>query len=122
MAQSWGAVQPVDAFVATVTDAFLVMPPNDPGARGIEAVRTWFVNTFGAFSITELEFPTTELHLDDDWAVKHYTYEWTLSPDAGGDPVRDRGDGIYVYERQGDGSWKVAYDIWTSSEPLPGSD
>ena len=49
----------VEAFLGTVTDDFLVMPPNDPGARGKEAVRTWFNATFGAFSIAELVFPTT---------------------------------------------------------------
>lgn len=107
----------VEAFVATVTDDVVLMPPNDPGARGTAAVRTWFGNMFGAYTITGLEFPTTELHIDRDWAVKHYTYDWTVSPVAAGEPIRDRGNGLYVYRRQADGSWRVAYDIWTSSQP-----
>jgi ketosteroid isomerase-like protein len=102
-----------------VTDDFALIPPNDPGARGTDGIRTWFAGTFGAFSIAELEFPTTELHIGRDLAVRHYTYDWTLTPDAGGEPIRDLGDGLYVYERQTDGSWLISYDLWTSSEPLP---
>lgn len=109
----------VEAFLTTVTDDFRLMPPNDPGAQGREAVRVWFEATFAAFSIAELEFPTTELHIDRDWALQHYTYDWTLTPDAGGEPIRDLGDGMYVYRRLPDGSWLIAYDLWTSSEPLP---
>ncbi len=94
----------VEAFLATVTDDFGLMPPNDPGARGKPAVRSWFETTFDAFSIERLEFPTTELHIDRDWAFRHYTYDWAPVPDAGGDPIEDRGDGMYVYPRQADGS------------------
>lgn len=112
----------VDAFLATVTDDFVLMPPNDPGASGAENVRAWFEATFSAFDIGELEFPERDLTIDRTLALMHYTYDWTLVPDAGADTIRDRGDGLYVYERQGDGSWLVSHDIWTSSEPLPGSE
>ena len=112
----------VDAFLNTVTDNFVIMPPNDPGARGKEAVRDWFNAIFGVFSIAELVFPTTEVNIDHDWAMRHYTYDWTLEPVAGGDSIRDKGDGLYIYHRGGDGEWRIAYDIWTSSEPLPGSE
>ncbi len=111
----------VEAFLATVTDDFALMPPNNPGARGKEGVRTWFDNFFGAFSIESIEFPTIELVIDRNWAFQHYTYDWTVVPDAGGDSIRDKGDGMYIYHREGDGSWKIAHDIWTSSEPLTGS-
>lgn len=81
-------------------------------------MRAWFNATFSAFRIASLEFPETEVRIDRDWAIRHYTYDWTLEPRAGGESIRDRGNGLYVYHRESDGSWKVAYDIWTSSEPL----
>ena len=112
----------VDAFLNTVTDNFVIMPPNDPGARGKEAVRDWFNAIFGVFSIAELVFPTTEVNIDHDWAMRHYTYDWTLEPVAGGDSIRDKGDGLYIYHRGSDGEWRISHDIWTSSEPLPGSE
>lgn len=112
----------VEAFLDPVTDDFVLMAPNEPGARGKRAVREWFNATFGAFSTAKLVFPTTELNIDHEWAFKHYTYDWTLDPKAGGDQIGDRGDGLYIYRREGDGSWKIAYDIWNSSGPLTGND
>ena len=109
----------VDAFLATVTDDCVLMPPHDRGARGREAVREWATGFFGNFTIQKLEFPSTTLHVDRDWAFKHYTYDWTVVPDASGAQIRDRGNGMYVYQRLSDGSWRVAYDLWTSSEALP---
>jgi ketosteroid isomerase-like protein len=108
----------VDAFMATVTDDCALMPPHDPGARGKEAVRRWAEGFFGHFTIQNLEFPSTTLEVDRDWAFKHYTYDWTVVPDSGGTPIRDRGNGMYVYQRLPDGTWRVAYDLWTSNEPL----
>ena len=70
----------------------------------------------------KLVFPTAELNINHDWAFKHYTFDWTLGPKAGGDQIRDLGNGLYIYHQEGDGSWKIAYDIWNSSEPLTESD
>ncbi len=112
----------VEAFLDTVTDDFVLMPPHEPSARGKVAVRAWFNATFGAYSTVKLEFPTAEITIDHDWAFKHYTFDWTLDPKAGGDQIRDRGNGLYIYHREDDGSWKIAYDIWNSNEPLTGSD
>ena len=110
----------VDAILETVTDDFLIMPPNDLGARGKEAVRQWCNGIFGSFSIAALVSLTTEVNIDHNWAFRHYTYDWALAPRAGGDAIRDRGDGLYIYHRDSDGEWKIPYDIWTSSEPPAG--
>jgi uncharacterized protein (TIGR02246 family) len=108
----------VEAFLATFTDDCALLPPHDRGARGKEAVRQWADGFFNNFTIQSLEFPSTSLEVDRDWAFKHYTYDWTVVPDSGGAAIRDRGNGMYVYRRGADGSWRVAYDLWTSSEPL----
>jgi ketosteroid isomerase-like protein len=102
----------VEAFLDTVTDDF----------GGKDAVRVWFNATFGAYSTVKLVFPTADVTIDRDWAFKQYTFDWTLDPKAGGDQVRDLGSGLYIYHLGDDGSWKVAYDIWNSSEPLTGTD
>ena len=109
----------VNAFMDTVTDDIALMPPHDRGARGKEAVRQWAEGFFKHFTIQNLEFPSTTLEVDRDWAFKHYTYDWTVVPGSGGPPIRDRGNGMYVYQRLPNGSWRVAYDLWTSSEPFP---
>lgn len=109
----------VDAFMATFTEDCALMPPHDPGARGRESVRQWAQAFFNGFTIQNLEFPSTTLEVDRDWAFKHYTYDWTVVSASGGNPIRDRGNGMYIYRRLPDGSWRVAYDLWTSNQPLP---
>ena len=38
---------------------------------------------------------------------------------ATGEPMTDRGAGIHILQRQADGSWKLAVDIWNSDNPPP---
>jgi ketosteroid isomerase-like protein len=43
----------------------------------------------------------------------------TLTPKAGGNTIEDRGNCIWLWRRQGDGSWKVARAMWNSPQPMP---
>lgn len=106
----------IEAFMATVTDAFVLLPPGDPGAAGAEAVREWIGAFFESGTIQELEFTSVDYTVDGDWAVAHYRYDWTIAPTSG-EPVNDVGQGLYVYRRQPDGSWLIAYDVWNSDGP-----
>jgi ketosteroid isomerase-like protein len=55
-----------------------------------------------------------------DWVFERDSYTITLTPKAGGDPIRDVGKYITLYQRQADGGWLMARDIWNSNNPLPG--
>jgi ketosteroid isomerase-like protein len=50
------------------------------------------------------------------------TYELTMN-DASGKPINDRGKYLEVWEKQTDGNWKCAADMWdsdlTASAPAP---
>lgn len=107
----------VDRFMATVTDSFVLMPPNDPGADGAEEVREWSRAFYDNFTIEELEFTSMDYTIHGDWAAIHYRYDWTVVPTGEGQTIEDVGQGLYVYRRQSDGSWKLAYDIWNSDGP-----
>jgi len=54
-----------------------------------------------------------------EWAFERGTYTITLTPKTGGDPIRDVGKYITLYQRQADGSWRMARDIWNSNNPPP---
>jgi len=41
------------------------------------------------------------------------SYELTMN-DVGGKPVNDRGKYLEVWEKQADGNWKCAADMWNS--------
>ena len=108
----------VGAFLATIADDCVIVPPHAKAARGKDAVRQWVQGFFDALTIQSLEFPTTTLEVDGDLAFKHYTFEWTVVPVSGGDAITDRGNGIYAYRRSAGGQWRVSYDLWSSSEPF----
>lgn len=110
----------VEAFMATVTDSFVLLPPDDPGAAGAEAVRDWVGAFFENATIQELEFTSMDFVVDGDWAAAHYRYDWTVAPTGEGEPMSDVGQGVYVYRRQPDGGWLIAYDVWNSDGTGPG--
>ena len=56
-----------------------------------------------------------------EWAFERGTYTITLTPKTGGDPIRDDGKYITLYQRQADGTWRMARDTWNSNNPPPGS-
>jgi len=58
-------------------------------------------------------FKDEEILVSGDLALQRYTYELTVTPKAGGDPVELSGYGFHVFERQRDGSWKLSKDMWS---------
>lgn len=60
----------------------------------------------------EARYDDSELELAGDWAFERLAYAMTLTPVDGGEATTMSGTGFHVYERQADGSWKIAYDIW----------
>jgi len=42
-----------------------------------------------------------------------------LHPKVGGPPMQDSGKYITVYQRKPGDTWRIARDIWNSSNPLP---
>ena len=95
-----------------VTDQFEMIPPGEPPAAGSQG--HVFLRGFFERFIPRLNSTTIELVVSGDWAFRRYAYELTLTPEAGGEAVAEKGHGIHLLQRQGDGSWKFAKDIWTS--------
>jgi Ketosteroid isomerase homolog len=48
------------------------------------------------------------------------TYELTMN-DASGKPINDRGKYLEVWEKQTDGNWKCAADMWNSDLAASGA-
>ena len=108
----------VEAWVALFTDDGVQMPPNAPANVGQEMIRSWsqaFLDTFR----TEFRLLVDEVRLTDDWAFERGTYTITLTLKAGGELLHDVGKYITIYQRQAEGTWGVARDIWNSNNPLP---
>lgn len=106
------------AFRAIFTDDMATMPPNQQAVRG-EQVEPWLRAFFDQFSVQLEPYSNEQFVVAGDWAFHLYSYEWTLTPKAGGDPITDKGKGIHILQRQPDGSWLLAVDTWNSDLPLP---
>ena len=89
------------------------MAPNRPAIRGIDAHRQFWREGFAAAKSLFFVFPE-ELELLGDVAIDQHHWVLDSMPKRGGRPVHDEGKGIWIWRRQGDGSWKVSRGIWNS--------
>ena len=106
----------VDAIMSFFTDDAVVMAPNSPPAIGKDAVRSLWQAFFGQFTAEET-LSSHEILMFGDWAFERGSYTVTLTPKSGGGPIQDNGKIIFVWQRQPDGSWKIARDMWSSNNP-----
>jgi uncharacterized protein (TIGR02246 family) len=109
----------VEAWVACFAPDGVQMAPNHPANLGPEAIRAWSGGLLAAFD-AEFSLSAEEVRSTGaDWAFERGTYTIALTPRGGGDPIRDAGKYITLYQRQPGGAWLVARDIWNSDIPLP---
>ncbi len=110
-----------DSMVAVFTDDLVIMPPNEAAIVGKDAARSWFQNMSQQFKIEGTYTSASDLTINGDWAFERVAFSLKLTPTGGGAAIEDVGKGFHVYRRQGDGSWKIAQDIWNSDKPVPAS-
>jgi ketosteroid isomerase-like protein/mannose-6-phosphate isomerase-like protein (cupin superfamily) len=103
-----------ERYLTFLTDDAVLMPPNGPAVTGKDAIRSWNQAMSRAFRIQEYASRNDEVIVAGEWAFRRAAIDWTLTATSGAQAVRDRGKFIIIYRRQGDGSWKVARDIWNS--------
>ena len=104
-----------EAYVALIAEDAVLMPPNAPPVIGKEAIRVWNEAMSRQFRFQTYKSVDDEVVLAGDWAFRRATAEWALTTFGGGEPIRDSGKFIIIYERQANGSWRVARDIWNTS-------
>ena len=107
----------VDAFMALTTKDVVLMPPGGSTLSGREAARPLMEDFFGTFAIEIERLSMEEIVVAGEWAFVRDTYVSSLTPKSGGETVRARGKNVWILRRQADGSWKVASNMWNSSDP-----
>ncbi|NIO29727.1 MAG: DUF4440 domain-containing protein [Candidatus Latescibacteria bacterium] len=103
-----------DMYLAVLTDDAIFMPPNTLPKTGAE-LRTWLKGFVGAFRVEWLSYVSSEVVQSADLAYHAFTYAWRVTPRAGGEPTVSAGKGIHLLQLQGDGSWKIAREIWNAN-------
>lgn len=101
------------------TDDAVLMPPGEPTVEGKEERHAWLDGFYEHWSV-EVSYTSAGITLAGDWAFERLDYTMSLTPAAGGETVAHDGTGVHIYERQPDGSWKIAWDIWNMNQPAEG--
>lgn len=107
------------AWVAQFAEDGVQMPPHAPANIGRHAIDAWSRGFLDHFSV-RFALDVGEVCVVDDWAFERGGYSIALDPKAGGDSMTDSGKYITLYRRQSAGTWRMARDIWNSSETPPG--
>jgi ketosteroid isomerase-like protein len=68
----------------------------------------------------ELALSVDEVRALGEWAFERGTYTIGLDPKSGGQSMEDAGKYVTIYQRKSGDSWRMARDIWNSSNPPPG--
>ena len=103
-----------DALADLYTDDAVLLPPDHQPIRGREAIRTYWRQG------TDEGLAVTTLVMEVDGVVGYLVGQYTL-PATDAEPA-DSGKYVMCLQRQGDGSWKLAADIWNGSADTEGSE
>jgi len=117
------AAKDVDQTIAFYSDDAIVFPPNETSAATKEAIRNSWKAMLGSPSLVISWQPTkVQVGKAGEMAWVSGKYELTMN-DANGKPINDRGKYLEVWQKQTDGNWKCAADMWNSdlaaSAPAP---
>ena len=104
------------AILRLLSDDVVFVPPNAPLVSGKAAVAAWCeegthkVRTIFAIALDRKVEPA------GDWAIEHGRFDEKLVPVGAGGPMREQGNFVAVWHRQGDGSWRITRNIWVDSQ------
>lgn len=108
-----------DGWAACFAGDGVQMPPNFGANAGKAAIERWSKGFLGLFNC-QFKLSVDEVQVIGEWAFECGRYDITLASKSGGSSMDDNGKYITIYQRQPDGGWKIARDIWNSDRPLPG--
>ena len=108
------------AAAAHFTESAVSMPPNEEALSGRQAITDHMVAMFEGMS-AELTISSEEVEVAGDWAFDRGSFTMKMTPKGDGEPVEDKGKYLVISQKETDGSWKIAREVWNSDNPLPGA-
>lgn len=105
-----------EAWVAQFTEDGVQMPPNAPANLGRTMIRSWSQAFLTQFRL-QFALAVEEVRVLGEWGFERGGYTISLHPKAGGPLMQDKGKYITVYQLKPGDSWRIARDIWNSSNP-----
>lgn len=110
----------LEAWLETLTDDVVMMPPDAPAVAGKEAAGKWIgENFFDPFDMElGVHFDDGEVHGSTAWTRGSFTL--ALAAKGGGDTANMNGKFMNVFRKDAAGAWKYAAVIWNADAPVGG--
>ncbi len=105
----------VDGILAGLTPGHMTMAPDEPILPNGPRLRSWHEARI-AETNTEFEMTTESIVVAEDWAIQRWSAVVTSGPRFGSSSTNDYQKGIWVWQRQADGEWKLDGSIWNSDD------
>lgn len=117
-----GAINDEDikTLAALTTDGHVMIAPNRPPIVGKAANDAMNGRAFEQFEFDESWSPV-ETVVSGDLAFQRGTYVSTAKPRAGGESRTIRGSFLRIYQRQGNGEWRMTRDTFNTEPPAEGA-
>lgn len=77
--------------------------------EGKEAIQKFFEDWMDENTFTDMDDQIEDVMIDGDLGVIITTFTATVQPKDGSEPYNMNGNGLGVFKRQDNGSWKNAY-------------
>jgi len=108
------ATKDLDGTLAYYSEDAIVLPPNATRAATKETIRKVWKDILATSGLViTWKSAKVKLGKSGEMAWVSGTYELTMN-DPSGKPANDRGKYLEVWEKQSDGNWKCAADMWNS--------
>lgn len=98
-----------DAYAACYTSDGVVIHPDTPYIRGRPALRDYVAKVFQTLKITR-NIPTPVI-VSGSGSIAYEVGTQEISVEPSDDRFKPKRQYIFVYEKQGDGSWKIAVGV-----------
>lgn len=103
----------VELAVSLYDDNAVLLPPKGPMLSGLAAVRTYFIKGFSeATTLSETLTPTKRI-VADGLVVDIVLIDATVVIPKETKPLTLHGKMLYIWQRDRDGTWKLARDMWS---------
>lgn len=110
----------ISAMSKLVTKDHLIMAPNRPEMKGLEAAQEFWRSGF-SIAKTSMEMETQDVAIVDNVAIDRFHWTQHIKLHDSGDIIEDKGKCIWIWRCGNDGSWRMESAIWNSDLPNAGT-
>mgnify|MGYP000660478633 CR=1 FL=1 len=108
----------IERYLSVYQDDAVIVPPHSPEIIGKAGARSRLTEAFKEISIEAASDSREYEILGPEWIAERGRYSWTVTPKEKGQPFDDSGNFMLLWHKGKDGSWRIAWEMWTSSRPL----